>query len=289
MFRIFKTRSPMSMGAWCLGASRSRRRRGRRRPARRRGSAQALTAATALLGTYLALLHRRAAGAHRGARLARQPPPAPADLHLHRERERGRRDAARAHGASAPPPTTRPAAGWRRSRRSRWAPSSRSRRPMSAARDRRPRARARPPRAAAARRPGVDRGRPGAPLLGGRRPRRRSPAERRCSCSRRSPTGSAGWRPAAPRRSTTRPSRPWRGSADRDHVEADVGQERRDLVLAERQQTRALDEDARSRRGAGRRRRRRPPRAWTGSRSAAWPGSRSARGRAAAWSRSPAW
>src|SRR3954452_20860448 len=34
--------------------------------------------------------------------------------------------------------------------------------------------------------------------------------------------------------------------ADGGHVEADVGQERRDLVLAERQRTRRLDEDARA-------------------------------------------
>src|SRR4051812_1485941 len=54
MFRIFKTRSPMSMGAWCLmafcnagGGAVLADLLGRRR------SAQALTAATAALGTYL--------------------------------------------------------------------------------------------------------------------------------------------------------------------------------------------------------------------------------------------
>ncbi len=55
MFRIFKTRSPMSTGAWCLGAfsvcgggAVGADLLGRR------GSARALTAATASLGTYLA-------------------------------------------------------------------------------------------------------------------------------------------------------------------------------------------------------------------------------------------
>jgi DMSO reductase anchor subunit len=54
MFRIFKTRSPMSMGAWCLmafmntgGAAVAADLLGKRRTAR------AATAATALLGTYL--------------------------------------------------------------------------------------------------------------------------------------------------------------------------------------------------------------------------------------------
>ena len=117
MLRIFKPRSPMNLGAWCLvafsavgagavgadllglpphGARAGRGQRAARRLPR--------------------LLHRRAAGGHRRAGVGAQPRLPRADLRLDRDGHRRRRHAAGAGGRGPAPRTIRPAsrsAAWR--------------------------------------------------------------------------------------------------------------------------------------------------------------------------------
>ena len=98
MLRIFKPRSPMSMGAWCLTVFGDlAAARGRRRPARRGRAAQRLGAANAVLGGYL--------GSYTGVLLASTAVPLWA-----------RCACSSARSSSAPPPRPAPPrAGWRSS------------------------------------------------------------------------------------------------------------------------------------------------------------------------------
>ena len=123
MLRIFKPRSPMSMGAWCLiglldAAAGARWRRtcsagaadGARRSVRDRG----------VLGTYLGSYTGRAAGVDRGAGVGAQPPVPGADLRVHGDGHRRRRQPAGARGAAACRRAIPRAAPSARSRPARW-------------------------------------------------------------------------------------------------------------------------------------------------------------------------
>ena len=132
MLRIFKPRSPMSMGAWCLmgfstvaGAAVAADLTGRERPAR------ALGGAAGAARHLPRLLHRRPARRHGGAGLGPQPP-------LPRRRSSSARrppPAPRPTGSCSSPPACRSAirraTRSARSRRSRWPASWRCRRSTS--------------------------------------------------------------------------------------------------------------------------------------------------------------
>ena len=121
MLRIFKPRSPMSMGAWCLVALLERGGGGRRRrPARPRSRRAADRRRERRPRRLPRLLHRRAARQHRGPAVgAQQVLPRP-DLRDDRRRHR-RRGAAGWRSCTSPScrpviPRARRSAAWRPAR-----------------------------------------------------------------------------------------------------------------------------------------------------------------------------
>ena len=136
MLRIFKPRSPMSMGAWALTAfgSLGARRRSAPTCSAAARAAQALGARHRGRRRLPRLLHRRAAGLDRGAGVGAQPAVPRPDLRRAPRRATGAaatRLVLVAAGPAARPPDARGA----RARRdaARWAPSSRCPRSTSAA------------------------------------------------------------------------------------------------------------------------------------------------------------
>ena len=134
MMRIFKVRSPMSMGAWCLsGVLDGRGRRRRRRPARTPAARAAARRQHRRPRHLPRLVHRRPARVDGRAAVGAQPRLAAADLHLHRDGGRRRGQPPRGWRPPGRRPGTRRVgrSAWSRPRR--WPPSSCCRRSTSVA------------------------------------------------------------------------------------------------------------------------------------------------------------
>ena len=138
MMRIFKPRSPMNTGAWCLVAfSGSGALAVAADLVGRPKAARALGRADLAARQLPRLLHRRAARLHRGPGVGAQPHDPRAGIRRHRDRHRGGRHPPRARGERPTAAATRPAGRSARSRPPRCWPSSRSRARRAAPRTRR--------------------------------------------------------------------------------------------------------------------------------------------------------